>query len=168
MRCAMIMGPHKGGVFDVLLKLVRLGLGGAMGSGLQFISWIHDADFLRAVDFLIAQDNLAGAINICAPNPLPNRDFMRTLRQAYGARLGLPAAQWMLEIGAFFLRTETELLLKSRRVVPTRLLHAGFKFEFPDWPNAANDLVQRWRKPISADAFDQATIDSETPRVWPA
>ena len=166
MRCAMVMGPYKGGVFDVLLKLVRLGLGGAMGSGLQFISWIHDADFLRAVDFLIAQDNLAGAINICAPNPLPNRDFMRTLRQAYGARLGLPAAQWMLEIGAFFLRTETELLLKSRRVVPTRLLHAGFKFEFPDWPNAANDLVQRWRKPISADAFDKATIDAETPRVW--
>lgn len=152
MRCAMVMAPTQGGVFDVLLKLVRLGLGGAMGSGQQFVSWIHDADFLRAIDFVIANESLDGPINICAPNPLPNRDFMRTLRQVYGARVGLPAAKWMLEIGAFFLRTETELLLKSRRVIPTRLLDAGFKFAYPDWSSAANDLVQRWRKPIPASA----------------
>ncbi len=153
MRCAMVMSPNRDGVLDVLLKLVRLGLGGTLGSGRQFFSWIHDVDFLRAVDFLIASHDLEGPINICAPNPLPNRDFMRALRQANGTRVGLSATEWMLEIGSFFLGTETELILKSRRVVPTRLLDAGFKFTFPDWPGAANDLIQRWRKPRSAGAL---------------
>ena len=82
-----------------------------------------------------------GPVNICAPHPLPNRDFMRTLREAWGARIGLPASRWMLEIGAVFIRTETELLLKSRRVVPGRLMQAGFDFQFPQWKDAAKDLV---------------------------
>jgi NAD dependent epimerase/dehydratase family enzyme len=128
-----------------LLRLVRFGLGGPAGSGQQFISWIHDADFLSAVEYLIARDEFAGSVNISSPNPVPNRDFMRALRQAWGTRIGLPAAKWMLEIGSSFLRTETELVLKSRRVVPGRLLEAGFQFQFPDWSVAAQDLVGRWR-----------------------
>jgi hypothetical protein len=159
MRSAMIMGPGKGAAFDVFLKLVRLGLGGTMGSGRQFVSWIHDTDFVRVIDLLIAEDRLDGTFNICAPNPLPQRDFMRTLRQAQSARLALPATKWMLEVGAFFLRTETELILKSRRVVPARLLEAGFKFSFPDWPAAAHDLVERWRNPVSADSYRSAKMD---------
>jgi uncharacterized protein (TIGR01777 family) len=162
MRSAIIMGPGPGAAFDVLLKLVRLGLGGPMGSGRQFVSWIHDTDFVRAIDFLIAEDRLDGPINICAPNPLPQRDFMRALRQAYGARLALPATKWMLEIGAFFLRTETELVLKSRRVVPKRLLEAGFKFTFADWPNTAKDLVERWRKAASTGCYGIAEMDSRS------
>ncbi|HEV2990858.1 MAG TPA: TIGR01777 family oxidoreductase [Candidatus Angelobacter sp.] len=162
MRSAMIMGPGPGAVFDVLLKLVRLGLGGTMGSGSQFFSWIHDTDFVRAIDFLIAEDRLDGLINVCSPNPVPQRDFMCTLRQAYGARLGLPATRWMLEIGAFFLRTETELVLKSRRVVPKRLLDAGFKFSFPDWPGAANDLLDRWQKAASTGSYGIAKTDSRS------
>ncbi len=145
LRSAMIMSPDRGGIFDTLLRLVRFGLGGTAVSGQQFISWVHDADFLSAIEFLIAHSELDGYVNISSPHPLPNREFMRALRQAWGARIGLPATRWMLEIGAFFLRTETELVLKSRRVIPGRLVDAGFQFQFPDWPTAARDLVARWR-----------------------
>jgi uncharacterized protein (TIGR01777 family) len=145
LRTSMVMSPDRGGVFDTLLNLVRMGLGGTAGSGRQFVSWVHDVDFVRAVEFLIARSDLDGRINMTSPNPLPNRDFMAALRRAYGAPIGLPATNWMLEIGAFFLRTETELILKSRRVVPRRLLEAGFEFQFPDWSGAAADLVKRRR-----------------------
>ena len=145
LRSSMIMSPDIGGVFDTLLKLVRLGLGGSAGSGRQFMSWVHDVDFVRALEFLIARSDVDGCVNITSPNPLPNREFMTALRRAYGAPAGLPATDWMLEIGAIFVRTETELILKSRRVVPRRLPEAGFTFQFPDWEIAAADLVKRWR-----------------------
>lgn len=145
LRSAMIMGPDRGGVFSTLLALVRFGLGGKAGTGNQFVSWIHNQDFTRALDFLIVQEHVDGRVNLASPNPLPNRDFMRALREAWGVPIGLPAAKWMLEIGTFFLRTESELILKSRRVVPQRLLQAGFTFQFPNWPEAAKDLVAKWR-----------------------
>jgi NAD dependent epimerase/dehydratase family enzyme len=141
----MIMSPDRGGVFDTLLRLVRFGLGGTIASGQQFVSWVHDGDFLRSIDYLIARDEIDGVVNIASPNPLPNREFMKALRQAWGTRVGLPAASWMLEIGTLFLRTETELVLKSRRVIPGRLAEAGFQFQFPEWPAAAQNLVDRWR-----------------------
>jgi uncharacterized protein len=146
LRSAMTMSPDRGGVFDLLLRLVRFGLGGQSGDGRQFISWIHEADFIRAIRWLIEHHDVTGPVNLSAPHPLPNAEFMRVLREAWGIRWGLPAAEWMLEIGAAFLRTETELILKSRRVVPGRLLQQGFSFEFPNWPDAARDLCQRWRK----------------------
>jgi uncharacterized protein len=145
LRSAMIMSPDRGGVFDTLLRLVRLGLGGTTASGQQFVSWVHDADFLRSIDYLIAQNGIDGPVNLASPNPIPNREFMKALRQAWGTRIGLPAAAWMLEIGTIILRTETELVLKSRRVIPGRLLEAGFQFQFPDWAAAAQNLVGRWR-----------------------
>ena len=145
LRSAMTMSPDRGGIFDTLLRLVRAGLGGKAALGKQFVSWIHEADFTQAVDFLIDQQSLDGCINICSPCPLPNEDFMRVLRDAWRTRIGLPASRWMLELGAIFLRTETELILKSRRVVPQRLLEAGFKFNFAEWRSAAADLVKRWR-----------------------
>jgi hypothetical protein len=145
LRSAMTMSSDRGGIFDTLLRLVRAGLGGKAASGKQFISWVHEIDFVRAIDFLIGHQNLDGFINICSPCPLPNEEFMRALRRAWGSRIGLPATQWMLGVGAVFLRTETELILKSRRVVPQRLLEAGFRFNFAEWPRAAGDLVQRWR-----------------------
>ena len=146
LRSAMTMSPDRGGIFDVLLGLVRFGLGGASGSGQQFVSWIHEADFVAAIEYLIAHDELDGAVNVSSPGPLPNREFMRALRQAWGTRIGLPATALMLETGAVFLRTETELILKSRRVIPGRLLESGFQFKFPEWPAAASDLVAQWRK----------------------
>jgi hypothetical protein len=146
LRSAMVMSPDLDSIFDVLLRLVRFRLGGASGSGKQFVSWIHDRDFLRAIEYLIAHNDLDGAINIASPNPIPNAEFMAVLRKAWGTRIGLPASAWMLELGAVFLRTETELILKSRRVIPGRLLAHGFKFDFPTWNSAARDLVERGRK----------------------
>ena len=143
MRSAMIMSPDRGGIFDTLLGLVRMGLGGTAGSGKQYISWIHEVDFIRSVYWLIEHEELSGPINLASPNPLPNREFMKVLRDAYGMPFGLPAFEWQLEIGAFLMQTETELILKSRRVVPKLLTDSGFEFEFPDWKEAAADLVRR-------------------------
>ncbi len=145
LRTSMVMSPDRDGVFDVLLGLVRRGLGGTQGSGQQYVSWMHDQDYARAIRFLLEHDEISGPVNMTAPQPLPNRDFMAALRQANGTGFGLPASRWMLEIGAVFLRTETELILKSRRVVPGVLQNAGFEFIFPDWPRAAQNLVRRWR-----------------------
>ncbi len=145
MRSAMVMSPDRGGVFDTLLGLARRGLGGRAGDGRQFVSWIHETDFLRAIDLLLDRAELCGAVNIASPNPLPNEAFMRALRAAWGIRFGLPAPRPLLEIGALLMRTETELVLKSRRVVPARLLDAGMGFEFAEWAGAAEDLCERWR-----------------------
>ncbi|MDY3560799.1 TIGR01777 family oxidoreductase [Gemmata sp. JC673] len=145
MRAAITLSPDRDGVFDVLLGLVRRRLGGRAGDGRQFVSWIHDHDFVAAAEFLIRREDITGAVNIAAPHPLPNADFMRGLREAWGVRFGLPAMRWMIEVGAWLMRTESELLLKSRRVVPERLSEAGFAFRFPNWPEAANDLCSRWR-----------------------
>ena len=145
LRSSMTMSPDPGGVFSVLSRLVRLGLGGTQGSGRQYVSWIHDQDYCRATEFLIGRQDLEGPVNFTAPHPLPNLDFLRDLRRAWGKSIGLPASRWMLEVGAFFLRTETELILKSRRAVPTKLLQSGFNFTFPTWPEAARDLVARAR-----------------------
>lgn len=146
MRSAMTFSPDPGGVFDVFSRLVRHGLGGSQGPGTQFVSWIHEADFARAVDLLISREEFTGVVNLAAPNSIPNRDFMRALRDAWGIRGGLAAPGWMIEAGAFLMQTESELVLKSRRVVPGRLLAAGFHFLFPEWPAAASELVVRRRK----------------------
>lgn len=145
MRSAVIMTPDPAGPFALLSKLVRLGLGGTNGTGDQFVSWVHAADFVRAVEWLILNEGLEGAVNIASPHPLPNREFMRALRSAWGRRLGLAATAWMIEAAALVLRTESELVLKSRQVVPGRLMAAGFRFEFPEWGEAARDLVGQWR-----------------------
>jgi uncharacterized protein (TIGR01777 family) len=145
LRSAMTMSPDSGGVFDALLGLVRYGLGGSAGSGRQFVSWIHYDDFVAAVRWLIDQRDIEGAVNLTSPHPLPNAEFMAVLRDAYGLPFGLPAPEWMLEIGAAFMRTETELVLKSRRVVPQRLLDHGFSFKFPSWSEAASDLCGKWK-----------------------
>jgi uncharacterized protein (TIGR01777 family) len=145
MRSALTLSPDPDGVFDVLLGLVRHGLGGSQGSGNQYVSWIHEMDFVRAVDFLIEHEDFSGVCNLASPSPLPNREFMRVLREKWGARIGLRNYEWMIEAGAFALRTESELVLKSRRVVPGRLTEAGFQFLFVGWPTAAEDLIARWR-----------------------
>jgi uncharacterized protein (TIGR01777 family) len=161
LRSAMTMSPDRGGVFDALLGLVRWGLGGASSDGRQFVSWIHDADFIRAVSWLIEHPELEGPVNLASPNPLPNAEFMRTLRAAWGAGFGLPAARWMLAVGAFFMRTETELVLKSRRVVPGRLLESGFVFQFPTWAEAARELCQRWRNARQSAVGDRPSAGAE-------
>jgi len=143
LRTAMVMSPGRGGVFDVLSRMARLGIGGPVAGGRQFVSWIHDLDFVRAVEFLLRRDDLAGPVNLASPNPLPQWELMRGLRAAVGMPVGLPATRWMAEIGAFAMRSDTELLLKSRRVVPGRLVDEGFSFNLPRWADAARELVGR-------------------------
>ena len=143
LRSAMVMSPDPDGVFDVLRGLAKKGLGGRNGDGQQFVSWIHEADFCRCIDHLISDDSLSGPVNVASPNPIPNAQFMRELRAALGIKFGLPAPKWILEIGAIFMKTETELLLKSRQVIPGKLLEAGFEFDFPDWSTACRDLASR-------------------------
>ncbi|MBF9069894.1 epimerase [Streptacidiphilus fuscans] len=154
LRSAMVMSPDTGGVFDVLLGLTRLGLGGPVAGGGQYVSWIHDVDFVRAVRFLIESDGdgdtdgdtaLSGPVNLAAPEPLPQREFMSALRQAWGTPVRLPATRQMARLGALVLRSDAELLLKSRRVVPGALRDAGFTFEHGQWHDAAADLVDRVR-----------------------
>jgi NAD dependent epimerase/dehydratase family enzyme len=148
----MVMGRGHGGPFSVFQTLVKLRLGGRMGTGKQYVSWIHVEDFCRAIEFLIEREDLDGRINLAAPNPLPNSKFMRELRAAHGVRIGLPATKWMLSVGAVVLRTETELPLKSRWVISWRLSDADFNFVYPKWSGAARALTARemWeRKPLN-------------------
>lgn len=142
LRTSIVMSPAPGGAFDALRRMVKLGLGGSVAGGSQYVSWLHEDDFVRAVEFLLTTE-LSGAVNLAAPNPLPQKDFMRKLRTVCGVPFGLPATGWMAEVGAWAVRSDTELLLKSRRVVPTRLLEAGFTFIHPTWPEAARDLARR-------------------------
>jgi uncharacterized protein (TIGR01777 family) len=141
LRTAMVLSAAPGGVFPVLCRLVRFGLGGAMASGRQYVSWIHEADFARAVEWLMEREEMFGPVNLVAPQPLSNREMMSTLRQACGVPIGLPASSWMLELGAFVLRTETELIIKSRRAVPGRLLASGFDFQFMRFGEACRALL---------------------------
>jgi NAD dependent epimerase/dehydratase family enzyme len=143
LRSAMVMSIDKGGVYDQLATVTRRGLGGAIAGGKQYVSWIHELDFCRAVEFLIEHENLSGPVNLAAPNPLPHKEFMRQLRKALGVPIGVPATAWMMEIACKLMGTDSELLLKSRRVIPTRLLDAGFDFRFVNWQEACRDLASR-------------------------
>lgn len=147
LRAAMVMDHRADGIFDTLHQIVRRRLGGPIGGGQQYVSWIHQDDFTRALDFIEQDPNLDGPVNLCSPNPLPQSEFMKVIRQASGVRIGLPATAWMAKLGAVFMRTDAELVLKSRRVIPKRLIDAGFSFNFPEWPTACQELLRRPRHP---------------------
>jgi uncharacterized protein (TIGR01777 family) len=151
MRSAMVMAAARGGPFAALHRHVMLGFG-RFGDGRQYMSWIHERDFVRAVEWLLGQE-IEGAVNLAAPDPLPNAEFTRILRHACGGHFGIPASGWMLELGALLARTEPELVLKSRRVVPTRLLESGFTFDYPHWQAAADELCARLRAPAQGSVW---------------
>src|SRR5881409_4475391 len=142
LRTAMVLAPGKGGVFREFRRLARFGLGGSIAGGNQFMSWVHGDDFCRAVEWLIERDDLTGPVNVAAPNPVTEREMMRIIRRECGAPfgLGLPATRRMLEVAAFLHRTEAELIIKSRRVVPGRLLASGFQFHFPNMQDAVREI----------------------------
>jgi uncharacterized protein len=143
LRTAMVFGEDHGGVYRTLRSLTRWGLGGSIAGGRQFISWIHEADFCRAVEWLIDRADFSGPVNVASPNPVTQREMMRIIRRARGAPFGLPATRSMLEMAAFVHRTEAELIIKSRRVVPGRLLAAGFEFRFPRMEEAVGEIEHR-------------------------
>jgi uncharacterized protein len=150
LRSSIVMGVERGGIFDVLLGLVRHGLGGTAGDGRQMVSWIHERDFARVVHWLIEREDTAGVVNVTSPRAVSNAEFMRALRRAWGTSIGLTATAWMLAIGARLLGTEPELVLKSRWSVPRRLLESGFRFQWTRWEDAARDLCDRWRSGAAA------------------
>ena len=143
LRTAMVFAADKGGVFRTLRGLTRWGLGGAIAGGRQFISWIHEVDFCHSVEWLINRDDFSGPVNVASPNPIPQREMMRIIRRECGVPFGLPATRRMLEFAAFVHRTEAELILKSRRVVPSRLLAEGFQFRFPRMEDAVREIEGR-------------------------
>lgn len=144
-RSAIVLG-HSGGALRPLQNLVRIGLGGKHGNGKQYFSWMHERDFCRSIDFLITHDHLHGVFNLCSPNPITNETFMGILRAVMQTRIGLPLSKPLLQFGAFLIRTETELILKSRKVYPQRLADNKFVFEFPDLKSALVDLCQHGKK----------------------
>ncbi len=146
LRSSVVLSPDRGGIFDTLLALTRRGLGGTAGNGKQYVSWIHEADFVRAIEWVTAHDSLTDVVNVASPNPLPNADFMRALREASHTKVGLASPKPLITVGAFLMRTEPELVLKSRRVVPGKLLASGFDFIYPTWPQAAADLCEQSRR----------------------
>lgn len=143
LRIAIVLDD--GGVMAPLRNLVRFGLGGAQGSGRQQFSWIHMEDLFRIVQFLQEHPELDGVFNASAPNPVTNRELMASLRRTMGVPIGLPAPRWLLELGARLIRTETELVLKSRWVLPERLQRAGFTFHYDTLDKAVEEIVGRMR-----------------------
>jgi len=139
LRMAVTLG--NGGVIIPYLNLCKFGLGGKQGSGNQMYSWVHAEDICRSIDFLFEHPAMEGAYNVSSPNPVTNKTFMQTLRKVTRTAFGLPAYKWMLKIGAFIIGTETELLLKSRWVVPTKLQEAGFVFKYPTLEGAFNNII---------------------------
>ncbi len=143
LRTAMVFGNQPGGVYSTLRQLTKLGLGGQIGHGKQFVSWIHELDFCRSIELLINKNAFSGVFNIASPNPITNKSMMHSLRKILKSPIGLRATRWMLEIGTFILRTESELVLKSRKVLPQKLLDAGFDFNYPNFEQAIQQIEYR-------------------------
>ncbi|MFY7742378.1 MAG: TIGR01777 family oxidoreductase [Flavobacterium sp.] len=141
LRTSIVLGK-KGGAFLPLKNLIMFGFGGTQGSGNQFISWIHEKDFARAVEFII-DEKLTGIINIVSPKPIKNRDFMKTLQKSLKVVIGIPVGERLLKLGAKLIGTESELVLKSRNVIPKRLIENGFNFEYGDLKKAFENLNKK-------------------------
>lgn len=142
LRLGIGLDRTPGGTLDYFRALARCGFGASLGPGTQYVSWLHGEDLGRAIEWLAAREDLSGVFNCTTPYPTRNEEFMRVIREACGVPFGIPTAKWMLEIGAWVLGTETELILKSRRVVPQRMLEEGFVFHFPEWRIAARHLLR--------------------------
>jgi uncharacterized protein len=140
LRIAIVLGKN-GGVMIPYINLVRFGLGGVQGSGKQMFSWIHVEDLFKIVLFLNNREDLTGTFNCSAPDPVSNREFMKKMRKAMNMPIGLPAPKWLLEIGSVLIRTETELVLKSRWVLPERLEKEGYKFTFETLEKTLQDIL---------------------------
>jgi uncharacterized protein (TIGR01777 family) len=152
LRMGIVLG-RSDSVFPRLLNLVKMGMGGRQGNGRQYVSWVHELDAARCTEWFADHRELGGIFNCTAPEPVKNDNLMRIIRKAAGRPFGLPAPKWLLDLGAVFIRTETELILKSRWVLPTRLLESGFSFSFPEAEGAVKGIL---RKKPADDGFVSA------------
>ena len=141
LRMAIVLGKNDG-AFKRLQNMVKAGLGGRQGKGTQMFSWIHDFDLCNIMDFLVASRNLEGVYNAASPHPITNARLMNVIRNTMKVSFRIPSPKWLLKIGAFLIGTETELILKSRWVVPTKLLNAGFIFEYPEINTAVTEIIK--------------------------
>lgn len=141
LRMTIVLG--NGGVMVPYFNLLKFGLGGQQGNGKQMYSWVHIEDVARCVEWLSDHEKMEGVYNCAAPNPVSNKQFMKILRNVTGHKFGLPAFTWMLKIGAVLIGTETELILKSRWVIPSKLIDNGFQFKFPEIENAFRDILKK-------------------------
>lgn len=141
LRTSIVFGKHDGAL-KPLAALARLGVGGRQGSGQQMVTWMHERDFCRAVAFAMDQPELEGPVVLAAPHPVANAELMRSIRHVIGVPFGLPMPQWLLELGAPIIRTETELVLKSRWILPEKLTQAGFVWNYPKLPGALEELLR--------------------------
>lgn len=141
LRMAIVLGKE-GGVMKPLTNLVRFGFGGKQGSGHQMFSWIHINDLFNIINFVHHHEDLSGIFNASSPDPVNNKTLMQLFRMNLGIKVGLPLPGWLLEIGAVFIKTETELILKSRWVLPERLLESGFNFEYPTVDKALANILK--------------------------
>lgn len=140
LRIGIVLGKSDSAL-PRMLRLVRFGIGGRQGNGNQYMSWIHESDVVSAIHWIVNNKDIQGTFNCTSPCPLRNSDFMRTLREVCKAPFGIVTPSWLLGIGAWLIGTETELVLKSRWVVPTKLLEAGYVFRFPDLHDALTDIL---------------------------
>lgn len=139
LRTSIVLGK-RGGAFIPLKRLTQLGLGGKQGKGNQFINWIHETDYAKAIEFIIEKE-ISGVVNIVSPKPISNKDFMFHLRNTLKIPIGIPTPAFLLTIGAKLFGTETELILKSRNVIPKRLLENGFQFEYENLEKTFKNLT---------------------------
>ena len=142
LRMAIVLGKD-GGVMKPFINLVRFGLGGIQGSGKQMFSWIHIEDLFNIILFFQSHKELKGVFNCSAPNPIDNKTLMKTFRKVMKVKIGLPSPAWLLEIGAVIIKTETELILKSRWVVPEKLLESGYAFKYPTLEMAISNILTK-------------------------
>lgn len=140
LRTSIVLGK-KGGAFLPLKNLTKFGFGGKQSNGNQFVSWIHEKDFARAIEFIIDK-KIVGVINIVSPKPIKNKDFMKTLQKSLKVAIGIPIGIRLLKIGAKLIGTESELVLKSRNVIPKRLTENGFDFEYGDLKKTFDNLIK--------------------------
>lgn len=141
LRTAITLGD--GGVMVPYLNLLKFGLGGYQGNGKQLYSWIHEEDVAGCIEWLFNHPDMEGVYNCASPSPVTNKEFMNILRKLTGTRIGLPAYTWMLELGALLIGTETELILKSRWVLPAKLLQSGFEFKYPHLEGALQEIINK-------------------------
>jgi hypothetical protein len=140
LRMGIVLG-RTDAAFPRLLNLVKVGLGGPQGDGQQYVSWAHEQDAAKCTEWILLHTELTGVVNCTAPEPVKNKELMKSIRKAYGVPFGLPAPAWMLDFGARLIGTETELILKSRWVLPKRLLDSGYTFLFPKLDYAVKDIL---------------------------
>lgn len=132
---------REGGMLEPLIRFSKLAFGNRIGDGEQYLSWIHEIDFVRIIEWIIVNENISGTVHACSPNPVNNQHFMQVIGEALGGRHLLPIPKWLAVLGAWLIGTNAALILDGNKVVSKRLSDAGFEFVFPELEQAIWDII---------------------------